>query len=54
MVDNVYVRDFSGGYARMDVDTSLAPMDLATEISQSELNLEIMGLSGSKIELKKK
>lgn len=55
LIQGVYIRDFSGGYAKVDVETSLLPMELADLIYEwyDELALDVIGLSGSKLELKK-
>lgn len=55
LIQGVYIRDFSGGYAKIDVETSLLPMELADLIYEwyEEVGLDVMGLSGSKLELKK-
>ncbi|WP_408956164.1 flagellar assembly protein T N-terminal domain-containing protein [Natroniella sp. ANB-PHB2] len=53
-VDAVYLRDFSGGSARFDLNTSILPMQLSREIeNESELSLEVTGVSGSQINLSK-
>ncbi|MCK8825838.1 hypothetical protein [Fuchsiella alkaliacetigena] len=53
LVDGVYQRDFVDGTARLDIDGSLLPMQMAREITEgSELPLEVSGVSGNKIELK--
>ncbi|MCK8828567.1 hypothetical protein MWH25_12620 [Natroniella acetigena] len=53
-VDAVYLRNFSGGSARFDLNTSILPMQLAREIaSQSELSVDVTGVSGSQINLSK-
>ena len=54
LVKGVYIRDFNSGMAKIDIDTSLSPMRLADIISKWEdLSIEVIGLSGSKLELKK-
>ncbi len=54
LVDYVYTRDFSSNSARIDVDTSLSPMELANELTASdEFTLEIYGVSGNRVELSK-
>ncbi|MCK8817877.1 flagellar assembly protein T N-terminal domain-containing protein [Natroniella sulfidigena] len=53
-VDAVYLRDFSGGSARFDLNTSILPMQLSREIAnESEFSLEVTGVSGSQINLSK-
>ncbi len=54
-VRNVYLRDFSGGVARLDVETSLLADQLAGIISGwTQPALEVTALTGGQIELVKK
>jgi hypothetical protein len=54
MVKNVYAREFSDGRARFDVETGSKPSQLADELeSFKDLPLEVVSVSGSKIEVKK-
>lgn len=53
LVDDIFLRDFVGGRARIDIKTSLLPLQLAQEIIEwIDMPLEILALSGSKIEIK--
>ena len=55
MVDSIYLRDYFGGGARLDVKTTLSSIQLGKEMTWwEELPLEVTGLSGGKIELRKK
>lgn len=55
LVQSAVTRDFLNGNTRIDVRTSLKPMELASEIaSWSDMRLEIVGVSGAKIELQQK
>lgn len=52
LVTNVFTREFVGGTARLDVETSLLPVQLVEMIiSWQDLALEVIGISGNKIEL---
>lgn len=52
LVNDAFLRDFVGDGARIDVNTSLLPMQLAQEILDFvDLPLEVTGLSGSKVDL---
>jgi hypothetical protein len=54
-VTNVFLRDFSAGNARIDVDTGLLATQLADQMmSWMDLPLEVVGLADGKIDLKKK
>lgn len=54
LVEDVFLRDFTGEGARFDLNTALLPMQLAQEIlTLVQLPLEVTGISGSKVELKK-
>jgi hypothetical protein len=53
-VNNVFLRGFSEGQAKLDVDTGLLANQLADQImTWDDLHLEITSLADSKIELKK-
>jgi len=55
LVDNVFIRDFTGGIARLDVETQLLPVQLGEEMTWwPEIPLEVTGISGAKVELEKK
>jgi hypothetical protein len=54
-ISNVYLRNFNNGNALLDLETGLLPDQLADFISGwKDLNLEIISVSGSKIELRRK
>lgn len=53
-VNNVFLRDFSGGVAQLDVETGLLANQLADQIANwSGITLEITGLADSKVEATK-
>jgi len=55
LVDNVFIRDFTGGIARLDVETQLLPVQLGEEMTWwPEIPLEVTGISGAKVEMEKK
>lgn len=55
LVENVFIRDFTSGNARLDVETILLPVQLGEEMTRwLELPLEVTGISGAKVELEKK
>lgn len=55
LVENVFIRDFTGGNARLDVETVLLPVQLGEEMTWwPEIPLEVTGISGAKVELEKK